>query len=287
MKSIKKILSAMLVLAMALSFTACSKSSDSGESSSASKAPSSSSTTGAGRTESSKTASEASKSASSTASSSASSSSSSTESTASSDSTSSSTDNSSSEATETPAPAAGGVYEDECRNILPTYLDIIDQFEADSCGATYDTSTYYVGVYASEDDRTNQVIESIIPESEATDDMITDGGSGEGGYFCLVTNASSNEELRERMSAYMTSDCLDQHYVPLQEYNGQLYLRRGGRDYDIYDFDASTAILTYTADNCYTADVDASCFGETVGTLTVNMEKIDGNWYITSYSLNV
>ncbi len=280
MKSIKKILSAVLVLAMVLSLTACSKSGDSEESSSASKEPSSeSSVSEASKAEGSKPESEASKAESEASSSEAESSS---EESSSSDSTSTESD---SVSNPTPAPAAGGAYEDECRNILPTYLDIIDQFEAESCGAAYDQNTYYVGVYASEEDRTNQIIESIIPESEVTDDMIADGGSGDGGYFCLVTNATSNEELKERMSAYMTSDCLEKHYSPLQEYNGQLYLRRGGKGYDLYDFDANTAILTYTADNCYTAEVDAISFGETVGTLFVNMEKIDGNWLITDYSL--
>ncbi len=196
------------------------------------------------------------------------------------------------QATATPAPTqapsqttASGFSEQDARNLLATPCWVLNGFDDETYNVSYDDSETYFGLYYSQDDADSGATPfGLIGESDITDD--TDVITGVNPYF-LVTSASSNDEVRSQLLAYVSQDVLDQLYgTPTFDCGDGTYLQRGGRGYYQVTRDFNNATISDLTDTSFTATMDCYEWDQYQGTCTINMSKNGDSWYIVGYSQN-
>lgn len=127
-------------------------------------------------------------------------------------------------------------------------------------------------------------LESTLPEDEAIDPAYRS--------FSPITNYSSKEQILNLLRQYMdvdslgimqspyatVSDTLDENVM---EFNGGLYLVRGGRGYGVYDYDPQTLKIVSFDETTCEAECDLLYFEQFDSVQTISFEKRNGRWIIT------
>lgn len=175
-----------------------------------------------------------------------------------------------------------GFTEQDARNLLAMPCYVLSGFDDMSYNVSYDEDTVYYGYWDSQEDLALCDPNGLVTDEGLTDDMIT----GAACYFRL-TSASSEEEVKNHLLFYVSEDVLDELYSePLFDYQGDTYIRRGGMGYYRMDRLFDSAVITDLTDTSFSATMDCVEFGQYMGTCTINLEKNGDNWIITGYFEN-
>ena len=175
-----------------------------------------------------------------------------------------------------------GFTEQDARNLLAMPCYVLSGFDDMSYNVSYDEDTVYYGYWDSQEDLALYDPNGLVTDEGLTDDMIT----GAACYFRL-TSASSEEEVKNHLLFYVSEDVLDELYSePLFDYQGDTYIRRGGMGYYRMDRLFDSAVITDLTDTSFSATMDCVEFGQYMGTCTINLEKNGDNWIITGYFEN-
>lgn len=175
-----------------------------------------------------------------------------------------------------------GFTEQDARNLLAMPCYVLSGFDDMSYNVSYDEDTVYYGYWDSQEDLALCDPNGLVTDEGLTDDMIT----GAACYFRL-TSASSEEEVKNHLLFYVSEDVLDELYSePLFDYQGDTYIRRGGMGYYRMDRLFDSAVITDLTDTSFSATMDCIEFGQYMGTCTINLEKNGDNWIITGYFEN-
>lgn len=130
---------------------------------------------------------------------------------------------------------------------------------------------------------TTSELESTLAEDEAIDPAYRS--------FSPITNYSSKEQILNLLRQYMdvdslgimqspyatVSDTLDENVM---EFNGGLYLVRGGRGYGVYDYDPQTLRIVSSDETACEAECDLLYFEQFDSVQTISFEKRNGRWII-------
>lgn len=175
-----------------------------------------------------------------------------------------------------------GFTEQDARNLLAMPCYVLSGFDDMSYNVSYDEDTVYYGYWDSQEDLALCDPNGLVTDEGLTDDMIT----GAACYFRL-TSASSEEEVKNHLLFYVSEDVLDELYSePLFDYQGDTYIRRGGMGYYRMDRLFDSAVITDLTDTSFSATMDCIEFGQYMGTCTINLEKNGDSWIITGYFEN-
>ncbi len=193
--------------------------------------------------------------------------------------------------TATPAPTEApqqttesGFSEQDARNLLAMPCHVLNGFDDQTYNVLYDTSVTYLPLYNSQEEADSGATPyGLMDESQITDDM--DVITGVNPYY-LVTDATSNDDVRNQLLSYVSQDVLDQLYgEPTFDCGeNQTYLRRGGMGYYQIDRDFNNATITDLTDTSFTATMDCYEWDQYQGTCTLNMSKSGSAWFIVGYS---
>ena len=127
-------------------------------------------------------------------------------------------------------------------------------------------------------------IEQTLAEDEAIDPAYRS--------FSPISNYSSKEQILNTLRDYMDVDCLgimQNAYATVSdvlndnvwEFNGGLYLVRGGRGYGVYDYDPQTLRIVSSDETACEAECDLLYFEQFYSVQTISFEKRNGRWIIT------
>lgn len=175
-----------------------------------------------------------------------------------------------------------GFTEQDARNLLAMPCYVLSGFDDMSYNVSYDEDTVYYGYWDSQEDLALYDPNGLVTDEGLTDDMIT----GAACYF-RVKSASSEEEVKNHLLFYVSEDVLDELYSePLFDYQGDTYIRRGGMGYYRMDRLFDSAVITDLTDTSFSATMDCVEFGQYMGTCTINLEKNGDSWIITGYFEN-
>ena len=126
-------------------------------------------------------------------------------------------------------------------------------------------------------------IEQTLAEDEAIDPAYRS--------FSPISNYSSKEQILNTLRDYMDVDCLgimQNAYATVSdvlndnvwEFNGGLYLVRGGRGYGVYDYDPQTLRIVSSDETACEAECDLLYFEQFYSVQTISFEKRNGRWII-------
>ena len=126
-------------------------------------------------------------------------------------------------------------------------------------------------------------IEQTLAEDEAIDPAYRS--------FSPISNYSSKEQILNTLRDYMDVDCLgimQNAYATVSdvlndnvwEFNGGLYLVRGGRGYGVYDYDPQTLRIVSSDETACEAECDLLYFEQFYSVQTISFEKSNGRWII-------
>lgn len=127
-------------------------------------------------------------------------------------------------------------------------------------------------------------IEQTLAEDEAIDPAYRS--------FSPISNYSSKEQILDNLREYMDVDSLgimQNAYATVSdvlndnvwEFNGGLYLVRGGRGYGVYDYDPQTLRIVSSDETACEAECDLLYFEQFYSVQTISFEKRNGRWIIT------
>ena len=127
-------------------------------------------------------------------------------------------------------------------------------------------------------------IEQTLAEDEAIDPAYCS--------FSPISNYSSKEQILNTLRDYMDVDCLGILQSPyatvsdvldenILEFDGGLYLVRGGRGYGVYDYDPQTLRIVSSDETACEAECDLLYFEQFDSVQTISFEKRNGRWIIT------
>lgn len=131
---------------------------------------------------------------------------------------------------------------------------------------------------------TTSELERSLAEDEAIDPTYSS--------YNTISNYSSKEQILDNLREYMdvdslgimqspyatVSDTLDENVM---EFNGGLYLVRGGRGYGVYDYDPQTLRIVSSDETACEAECDLLYFEQFDSVQTISFEKRNGRWIIT------
>lgn len=126
-------------------------------------------------------------------------------------------------------------------------------------------------------------IEQTLAEDEAIDPAYRS--------FSPISNYSSKEQILNTLRDYMDVDSLgimQNAYATVSdvlndnvwEFNGGLYLVRGGRGYGVYDYDPQTLRIVSSDETACEAECDLLYFEQFYSVQTISFEKRNGRWII-------
>lgn len=127
-------------------------------------------------------------------------------------------------------------------------------------------------------------IEQTLAEDEAIDPAYRS--------FSPISNYSSKEQILNTLRDYMDVDSLgimQNAYATVSdvlndnvwEFNGGLYLVRGGRGYGVYDYDPQTLRIVSSDETACEAECDLLYFEQFDSVQTISFEKRNSRWIIT------
>lgn len=131
---------------------------------------------------------------------------------------------------------------------------------------------------------TTSELERSLAEDEAVDPAERS--------FYPISNYSSKEQMLDNLREYMDVDSLGIMQSPyatvsdvlndnVWEFNGGLYLVRGGRGYGVYDYDPQTLRIVSSDETACEAECDLLYFEQFDSVQTISFEKRSGRWIIT------
>lgn len=131
---------------------------------------------------------------------------------------------------------------------------------------------------------TTSELESTLAEDEAIDPTFSS--------YYPISNYSSKEQMLDNLREYMDVDSLGIMQSPyatvsdvlndnVWEFNGGLYLVRGGRGYGVYDYDPQTLRIVSSDETACEAECDLLYFEQFDSVQTISFEKRNGRWIIT------
>ena len=131
---------------------------------------------------------------------------------------------------------------------------------------------------------TTSELERSLAEDEAVDPAERS--------FYPISNYSSKEQMLDNLREYMDVDSLGIMQSPyatvsdvlndnVWEFNGGLYLVRGGRGYGVYDYDPQTLRIVSSDETACEAECDLLYFEQFDSVQTISFEKRNGRWIIT------
>ena len=130
---------------------------------------------------------------------------------------------------------------------------------------------------------TTSELESTLAEDEAIDPTFSS--------YYPISNYSSKEQILDNLREYMDVDSLgimQNAYATVSdvlndnvwEFNGGLYLVRGGRGYGVYDYDPQTLRIVSSDETACEAECDLLYFEQFDSVQTISFEKRNGRWII-------
>lgn len=130
---------------------------------------------------------------------------------------------------------------------------------------------------------TTSELEATLAEDEAIDPAYCS--------FSPITNYASKQQILNSLREYMDVDSLGIMQSPyatvsavldenVLEYDGGLYLIRGGRGYGVYDYDPQTLKIVSFDETTCEAECDLLYFEKFDSVQTISFEKRDGRWII-------
>ena len=131
---------------------------------------------------------------------------------------------------------------------------------------------------------TTSELESTLAEDEAIDPTFSS--------YYPISNYSSKEQILDNLREYMDVDSLgimQNAYATVSdvlndnvlEFDGGLYLVRGGRGYGVYDYDPQTLRIVSSDETACEAECDLLYFEQFDSVQTISFEKRNGRWIIT------
>lgn len=131
---------------------------------------------------------------------------------------------------------------------------------------------------------TTSELECSLAEDEAVDPAERS--------FSPISNYSSKEQMLDNLREYMDVDSLGIMQSPyatvsdvlndnVWEFNGGLYLVRGGRGYGVYDYDPQTLRIVSSDETACEAECDLLYFEQFDSVQTISFEKRNSRWIIT------
>ena len=132
---------------------------------------------------------------------------------------------------------------------------------------------------------TTSELESTLAEDEAIDPTFSS--------YYPISNYSSKEQILDNLREYMDVDSLgimQNAYATVSdvlndnvwEFNGGLYLVRGGRGYGVFNYDPQTLKIVSFDETTCEAECDLMRFGDYFDSVqTISFEKRSGRWIIT------
>lgn len=132
---------------------------------------------------------------------------------------------------------------------------------------------------------TTSELESTLAEDEAIDPTFSS--------YYPISNYSSKEQILDNLREYMDVDSLGIMQSPyatvsdvlndnVWEFNGGLYLVRGGRGYGVFTYDPQTLKIVSFDETTCEAECDLMRFGDYFDSVqTISFEKRSGRWIIT------
>lgn len=131
---------------------------------------------------------------------------------------------------------------------------------------------------------TTSELERSLAEDEAVDPAERS--------FSPISNYSSKEQMLDNLREYMDVDSLGIMQSPyatvsdvlndnVWEFDGGLYLVRGGRGYGVYDYDPQTLRIVSSDETACEAECDLLYFEQFDSVQTISFEKRNGRWIIT------
>jgi len=131
---------------------------------------------------------------------------------------------------------------------------------------------------------TTSELESTLAEDEAIDPTFSS--------YYPISNYSSKEQILDNLREYMDVDSLGIMQSPyatvsdvldanILEFDGGLYLVRGGRGYGVYDYDPQTLRIVSSDETACEAECDLLYFEQFDSVQTISFEKRNGRWIIT------
>lgn len=130
---------------------------------------------------------------------------------------------------------------------------------------------------------TTSELESTLAEDEAIDPTFSS--------YCPISNYSSKEQILDNLREYMDVDSLgimQNAYATVSdvlndnvlEFDGRLYMIRGGRGYGVYDYDPQTLKIVSFDETICEAECDLLYFDQFYSIQTISFEKRNGRWII-------
>lgn len=127
-------------------------------------------------------------------------------------------------------------------------------------------------------------IEQTLAEDEAIDPAYCS--------FSPISNYSSKEQMLDNLREYMDVDSLGIMQSPyatvsdvlndnVWEFDGGLYLVRGGRGYGVFNYDPQTLKIVSFDETACEAECDLLYFEQFDSVQTISFEKRNGRWIIT------
>ena len=131
---------------------------------------------------------------------------------------------------------------------------------------------------------TTSELERSLAEDEAIDPTYSS--------YNTISNYSSKEQMLDNLREYMDVDSLGIMQSPyatvsdvldanILEFDGGLYLVRGGRGYGVYDYDPQTLRIVSSDETACEAECDLLYFEQFDSVQTISFEKRNGRWIIT------
>lgn len=132
---------------------------------------------------------------------------------------------------------------------------------------------------------TTSELESTLAEDEAIDPTFSS--------YYPISNYSSKEQILDNLREYMDVDSLGIMQSPyatvsdvlndnVWEFDGGLYLVRGGRGYGVFNYDPQTLKIVSFDETTCEAECDLMRFGDYFDSVqTISFEKRSGRWIIT------
>lgn len=162
--------------------------------------------------------------------------------------------------------------------IMPN-LEYMQSCEQELFGADVDFDSTYVALYTYENEEYN--FEKLMSANEELPEGYVEDPAA--ALYYPVTNFSSIQELKANAQNYILDakipnlDLLEYDFL---EFDGGLYLCRGGRGYGSEVCDLDTLKYLGEENGLKVVEVDYFFFDEKTGTGKIYFENVDGNWII-------
>ncbi len=167
-------------------------------------------------------------------------------------------------------------YAEDLYSELKDYIDVLNECAHETFGAEISGESFndiYIRLYdGSAEDVSEKEPVKLIPYSEVADkdfEEFEEYVKSEYGlepdpsyaYLFKVNNFKTNADVRDYLQKYMTPEVVDSLFNnDFQEFDGSLYLVRGGRGYGAVSYDVSSLKFVEEKDGAYYVTININLF---------------------------